>query len=189
LLAMLPAGLGRVARLGDGDRTVGILYRQANPGCRFHDLCWTASWRDEDPPEGLDCLIYDGVLAHFERPAATVRRHLDRLAPGGRVLVALPNIQHWAVIEGLLKGRPVAPESGGRLPVRLFTLDQALSALSEAGLGGFEIASCARADQNGAVLPDAMKAALRGVGVEPEAFAARSAAHLFVVRTQRQRVE
>ncbi|MBF0373212.1 MAG: hypothetical protein HQL39_07300, partial [Alphaproteobacteria bacterium] len=177
LLAMLPSGLRRVARLGDGDHTVGLRYRQANPGCRFHDLRWTESWRDDDLPDDLDCLIYDGAPP---RSAAVIARHLEKLAPDGYVLASLPNIQHWRVIEALLKGRP--PEA------RLFSLDQALDALRGAGLRRFEIASCARADQNGAV-PDAMKTALAAVGVEPQAFAARAAAHLFIVRAQRQRIE
>lgn len=168
LLGLLPPGLGRVARMG-GEAPLGTLYRRAHPACDWSDLAPGAE------PEGrVDALVYDDVLGELERPLAILHRDLAHLGGDGVVLASLPNPQHLAVIEGLLRGRPE--------PVRLFTLDHALALLGRAGLKRFEVASCVRGTQNGAPLLGALAPALEAAGVARDAFAARAAAHHFVIR-------
>jgi SAM-dependent methyltransferase len=61
----------------------------------------------EVPPvdsAGFDCLIFGDVLEHLVDPEDVLRRYRQLLAPGGVVLVSLPNIQHYSTIRSLLRG-------------------------------------------------------------------------------------
>ncbi|MBF0333060.1 MAG: glycosyltransferase [Alphaproteobacteria bacterium] len=191
LLGVMPPGLGRVAHLGLGDGAAGVFYRHRHPDCRYTGweadptLAERAGRRlgplmadPFDLPETVDCLVYEAAtLAGLPRPAATIARHLGHLAPNGRVLLVLPNPQHAAAVEGLLRGQP--PQAAP------FTLEQAVAVLKRAGLDRFEIASCVRPSQNAAGFLDTLAPALAAAGVDRDAFAARAAAHAFVIRAQR----
>ena len=61
----------------------------------------------EAPPvdaAGFDCLIFGDVLEHLVDPEDVLRRYRQLLAPGGVVLVSLPNIQHFSTVRSLLRG-------------------------------------------------------------------------------------
>ncbi|HOU59889.1 MAG TPA: class I SAM-dependent methyltransferase [Kiritimatiellia bacterium] len=58
------------------------------------------------PEQAFDCIILGHVLEHVEDPAGIVRRAKSWLAPGGRILAAVPNARSLhrqaAVLMGLL---------------------------------------------------------------------------------------
>jgi SAM-dependent methyltransferase len=63
-------------------------------------------------PGSLDCLLFGDVLEHLLNPEEVLRRYRDLLAPGGLVLVSVPNIQHFSVIKNLLRGDFMYQPSG-----------------------------------------------------------------------------
>ncbi len=84
-----------------------------------------------------DVVVALDVLGWVRDPAALLRRAADDLlAPGGWIVVSLPNVAHASVRLGLLTGRfgPGSPLSGGRVPLRLFDASAAGELLADAGL-------------------------------------------------------
>ena len=44
----------------------------------------------------FDCIIYGDVLEHLRDPWALLAIQVTRLAPGGVVLICMPNVEHWS---------------------------------------------------------------------------------------------
>jgi 2-polyprenyl-3-methyl-5-hydroxy-6-metoxy-1,4-benzoquinol methylase len=86
-------------------------------------------------PGSFDCLIYCDVLEHLVDPWATLARHRPLLAPGGTLLVSLPNVQFVGVIAGLLRGRWEYRQRGimDRTHLRFFTRRSAAAMIACAG--------------------------------------------------------
>lgn len=59
-----------------------------------------------------DVVMFADVLEHLRDPAAVLRRCHGLLAPGGALLVSIPNIAHHTVRWNLLRGRFDYTESG-----------------------------------------------------------------------------
>lgn len=55
--------------------------------------------------ERFDLVTYGDVLEHLLEPQAVLRETKNVLAPGGRVLICLPNIAYWTMRLKLLMGR------------------------------------------------------------------------------------
>lgn len=86
------------------------------------------AWVDEVEPHGpFDVVILADVLEHLLEPGATLERVRGEriLAPGGRVVVSIPNVAHEAVVANLLLGRfPYTPTGLlDRTHIRFFTRD------------------------------------------------------------------
>lgn len=86
--------------------------------------------------ETFDTLIFADVLEHIPWPLGVLRHYLRLLAPGGSVIVSLPNVGLWSVRFGLLAGRWEYQETGvlDRTHLRFFTRKTAKWLLEEAGL-------------------------------------------------------
>ena len=71
----------------------------------------------------FDALICSEVLEHLIDPAPTLRRLVTLLRPGGRVYASVPNITHWRIVLGLVRGRFDYEERGtmDRTHLRWFT--------------------------------------------------------------------
>jgi 2-polyprenyl-3-methyl-5-hydroxy-6-metoxy-1,4-benzoquinol methylase len=52
-----------------------------------------------------DTILFGDVLEHLIDPESVLRRASELLAPGGRVIVCLPNIAHWTIRASLLMGK------------------------------------------------------------------------------------
>lgn len=90
---------------------------------------------------------YDAVLAldvieHLPEPRTALRALAGLLAPGGRLVLSVPNVAHWSVRLGLLSGRFDYAETGilDRTHLRFFTKATLLETCAEAGLAVEEIA-------------------------------------------------
>ncbi len=46
---------------------------------------------------GADCWILGEVLEHMNDPWAVLTKIRSNMAPGGRVVAAIPNFQHWSI--------------------------------------------------------------------------------------------
>jgi 2-polyprenyl-3-methyl-5-hydroxy-6-metoxy-1,4-benzoquinol methylase len=87
-----------------------------------------------DPP--FDAIVCGDVLEHLAHPAPALRALARALAPGGAVVVSVPNVAHLWMRLSLLAGRFDYAERGilDRTHLRFFT-DRSLRALlAEAGL-------------------------------------------------------
>jgi 2-polyprenyl-3-methyl-5-hydroxy-6-metoxy-1,4-benzoquinol methylase len=85
--------------------------------------------------EQFDLVTYGDVLEHLVEPQAVLRETKNVLAPGGRVLISLPNIAYWTMRVKLLMGR-FEYESMGLLDythLRFFTVHTARKMIEQAG--------------------------------------------------------
>ncbi len=126
-------------------RTAGVeINREAAERARFHhavDEIQVGDVRDPasvDFPRGhFDLLVLSHVLEHLEDPAHVLRRALGWLSPGGRVLVALPNLRHYSVVHGLVVQGDFQYRQDGildRTHLRFYTRRSATRFLCEQGL-------------------------------------------------------
>jgi len=97
-----------------------------------------ADIENELPPvDGqFEVIIFADILEHLADPAAVFARFTALLAPGGLVVVSVPNVAHWYVRLNLLRGRFDYSQWGilDRTHQRFFTLRTARRFLEEAGL-------------------------------------------------------
>lgn len=153
-------GFGRSLRglLGPEARLVGIdpvpaaVARARSAG---FDEVWCGYFPDDMPddrpddgPGGtprFDLICFNDVLEHVNDPWSTLAACHRHLRPGGRVLAAIPNIQHGPTVWGLLRGRWEYADTGvlDRTHVRFFTRRTMLELFRGAG---FEVRTCAGAN-------------------------------------------
>jgi 2-polyprenyl-3-methyl-5-hydroxy-6-metoxy-1,4-benzoquinol methylase len=86
-------------------------------------------------PERYDAVLFLDVLEHLADPHTVLREARGLLRDGGVALVSLPNVAHWSMRLGLLRGRWRYAESGllDRTHLRFFTTATATELFSEAG--------------------------------------------------------
>jgi len=87
-----------------------------------------------DPP--YDCIIFGDILEHLVAPWAILRRFTDFLSPQGRIVASVPNVAHWSVITGLIRGRREYQERGllDRAHLRFFTRRSLVDLFAQADL-------------------------------------------------------
>jgi predicted O-linked N-acetylglucosamine transferase (SPINDLY family)/SAM-dependent methyltransferase len=191
LLAMVPLDAGKLVDVGCGDGAFAKAYRQRNPICNY-----TGIERDPAPAQaarphcdfvfqqdietagpdfwshvaGADCWILGEVLEHMNNPWTVLAKIRANMAPGGRVVTAIPNFQHWSVqarlnAGDLRYGKGHAMDQGQK---RLFTRGAMLDLLLQAG---FKIAGgSARIPEEPArekYLP-AIRLMAQASGIDPE---------------------
>jgi SAM-dependent methyltransferase len=90
--------------------------------------------------ERFDAIIFADVLEHLPWPVGVLQRYLQWLAPGGSVIISLPNVGLWSVRLAHLAGRWDYAETGvlDRTHLRFFTGRTARWMIGQAGL---EVAS------------------------------------------------
>ncbi|HZV22427.1 MAG TPA: class I SAM-dependent methyltransferase [Luteimonas sp.] len=114
----------------------------------------------------FDALLFGDVLEHLADPAATLRRCVQMLAPGGRIGISLPCATHGSIRAMLLGGRWDYGDYGllDRTHLRFFSREGAMELLAAAGL---------QAERVVAVLqPIDVVVREYGMPVRPEAIAA-----------------
>ncbi len=125
--------------LKDGFQVWGI---DRNPvtlrkAARYYQQTILADIESELPlPEGpFNVIIFADILEHLTNPAAVFAHFTELLAPGGLVVVSVPNVAHWYVRLNLLLGRFEYADRGilDRTHVRFFTLRSARRFLEDAG--------------------------------------------------------
>src|ERR1700728_4797083 len=115
LLSRIPLSARTILELGCGTGTLAAAYRPINPKARLlgieadpvaasqaaaHMDQVEAAAPDIDPlpfdvPDGIDCIILNGVLEHLRDPWGLVRRRAAALNPDGVMLICVPNVEYW----------------------------------------------------------------------------------------------
>jgi GT2 family glycosyltransferase/2-polyprenyl-3-methyl-5-hydroxy-6-metoxy-1,4-benzoquinol methylase len=133
-------GLGRALKAAQPGREVrGIEYvaEQAERARQVLDDVRTSGAESGLPAgwERPDCVIFADVLEHLVDPWTTLRTWRDALAPGGTLVVSLPNVLHRSVTFGALRGEWNYVEAGvlDRTHLRFFTRETAIAMLEGAG--------------------------------------------------------
>lgn len=110
---------------------------RAEAACR---RVFLGSLEDEDFLASLDGsydrILFGDVLEHLRQPEVTLRAITRMLAPGGRILVSLPNVAYWQLRWQLLRGRFEYQDSGlmDRTHLRFYTFESAVRLVEDAGL-------------------------------------------------------
>lgn len=88
------------------------------------------------PGGPYDVLIFADVLEHLPWPVGVLERYLQALAPGGSVIISLPNVGLWSVRFAHLFGQWNYEETGvlDRTHLRFFTRRTARWLIEQAGL-------------------------------------------------------
>jgi 2-polyprenyl-3-methyl-5-hydroxy-6-metoxy-1,4-benzoquinol methylase len=91
--------------------------------------------------EAFDAIVFGDVLEHLRDPLPVLRSVRDLLAPGGSVVISVPNIAHADIRLSLLQGRFNYRDLGllDVTHVRFFTRDNLRALLSDAGFVAVEV--------------------------------------------------
>ncbi|HVC54717.1 MAG TPA: class I SAM-dependent methyltransferase [Stellaceae bacterium] len=83
-----------------------------------------------------DCVLMLDVLEHVADTAGMLRLAAAKLSDDGVLVLCVPNVAHWSVVQGLLAGRWDYADQGilDRTHLRFFTLGSLHRAVEEAGL-------------------------------------------------------
>ena len=84
----------------------------------------------------FDLILLSDILEHLYDPEEVLRRHLSWVAPGGCVLISVPNIAIWNMRLALLVGRFEYQDTGtlDRTHIRYFTTQLFHAVRPKAGL-------------------------------------------------------
>lgn len=154
----LPAKVGRLLDIGCGTgATVAFVKEQravqwaggveivASEAARAKDVCdevWSTNIESDRIEQriaagSLDLVLCLDVLEHLVDPWSVVDRLSTLLAPGGRLIVSVPNIRNWKFIRNLLfKGDFNYRDSGllDRTHLRFFVRHTAIALAEHGGL-------------------------------------------------------
>ena len=86
--------------------------------------------------EQYDRIVLADVLEHLMRPGAVLEAAVGLLAPGGKIVISVPNVAHGALRLSLLQGRWAYRDTGllDRTHIRFFTRASIVELVHEAGL-------------------------------------------------------
>jgi 2-polyprenyl-3-methyl-5-hydroxy-6-metoxy-1,4-benzoquinol methylase len=136
-------GTGQLGRLlvSAGHRVTGLeLQPEAAEEARRY-LDWVETGDVEAigfpfAPASFDTILFADVLEHLVDPWRVLRQAVAVLAPAGRIIASIPNVQYIGVIAGLLRGRWRYRDRGilDRGHLRFFTLGTILDLFAGAGL-------------------------------------------------------
>jgi 2-polyprenyl-3-methyl-5-hydroxy-6-metoxy-1,4-benzoquinol methylase len=144
LLKSVPEGLGSVLEFGCSGGMLGKTYKQDNPDTVWHGVdihkpaidyaktmideawCMNANQlkaNDIMQKSQYDALVYGDVIEHLIAPEDSLPTHLKLLKSGGKVIICIPNVQHWSVMKHVLSGNWTYSDQGilDRTHLRFFT--------------------------------------------------------------------
>ncbi len=120
VVPFLPPGVGEVLEVGCGRGVTGA-YLQRTLGCRvtgveLHpEVAADAATRLHavlvgdlqtlEIPERFDAVLGCEIVEHLPEAADFLARAAELIRPGGRIVLSIPNVGHWSVVDDLLAGR------------------------------------------------------------------------------------
>lgn len=89
----------------------------------------------------FDVVVFGDVLEHLKDPLAALGQARALLAPGGAIVISIPNVAHGSVRLALLQGRWDYRDIGllDRTHIRFFTRSTLLALLRDAGLVAVDV--------------------------------------------------
>jgi SAM-dependent methyltransferase len=209
LLELIPPDARVVLDVGCGSGALGAAYRRRNGSVRLLgierdpgaaaiarqrlDQVFVGDVEDNPlpfgPGERIDCIIYGDVLQHLRDPWAVVRRQLHALVAGGAVLICIPNVEHWGLLERLFRGswgyEPSGLLDGGHL--RWFSRATVARDLEQSGLAIDEIRPRVFGQEQAKGFVEQFAPSLERLGVEAQAYFDRAAPLQYVIRAHKPR--
>jgi SAM-dependent methyltransferase len=132
----------------------------------------------------LDCIVYGDIIEHLREPWAVLRRHAEVLSDDGVMLICVPNMQHWSFADRLLRGTWKYEPNGllDETHLRWFSLETMREGLQAVGLVPHDVSPRVFDAAKAQEFASLMTPALVALGVDPAAFAQRSAPLQYVWR-------
>src|SRR5690606_32586304 len=156
LFDMIPATCKRVLEIGCASGRMGEAVKKRNQGVHYVgielveasakiaegrlDRVYVADVESFDwsvmAGKTFDCIVLGDVLEHLLEPGRIISEAARYLSPSGCVICCLPNVCHWSIISGLMKGRWDYADCGllDRTHLRFFTPDTFKELLKTCGL-------------------------------------------------------
>jgi SAM-dependent methyltransferase len=207
LLEKIPLSARTVLDVGCGQGALGADYLRRNPAARVLgiDIDATAIAQAKgrlaeavcgdveltpmpfEVPAGIDCIVYGDVLGHLADPWRVLAEQAKLLAPGGTVLVCMPNPENFLFVARLLSGNFDYEEQGlfDRNHLRWFTPRMMGQALMAAGLELADIAPRPIAREAAERFVTSLAPGLRGIGVDPAEYLQRATPLQFIWRARK----
>ena len=120
VVPFLPPGVQEVLEVGCGRGVTGA-YLQRRLGCRVTGVelhpqvaadaatrlhaVLVGDLQTLEIPERFDAVLGCEIVEHLPEAAAFLARAGELVRPGGRIVLSIPNVGHWSVVEDLLAGR------------------------------------------------------------------------------------
>ncbi len=123
-----------------------------------------------DLPDGLDCLVYTGILEQVNDPWAVIAAQAQALSHEGVVVMSLPNPAAWQGLERLLQGRA---EAGWLSPPAAFAPELVMRQLGRIGLTPCDIMESQVSRPLASPFLEAMAPALQALDIDFDTFAKR----------------
>jgi SAM-dependent methyltransferase len=205
LLLRIPLSARTILDVGCGAGELVAAYRAMNPRARLlgietdpiaasvaathmHQLVTTDPETGAFPfdvPDGIDCIIYNGILERLRDPWEVIRRHADALSPDGIMLICVPNIEHWRLTERLLRG---AWQDGDRQApaYHWFSLESVRDNLARAGLSVCDVTTREPDGDAAARFAASLALGLEALGVDPHEYAKRAAPSHLIWRVRKE---
>jgi hypothetical protein len=127
------------------------------------------------------------VLEHLRDPWGVLKRDAGLLAPGGTLLVCVPNLEHWSFAARLLAGSWRYEEMGlfDRTHLRWFTRDGMRDAILAAGLRPVETVPRIFDRDRAMDFAAKLQPGLQALGVNPDEWLRRSLPLQYVWRAMK----
>jgi SAM-dependent methyltransferase len=211
LLPRIPLTARTILDVGCGNGDLMAAYRRLNPNARLlgidRDAAAAATARrhmdyvaaadvETEPlpfalPDGIDCIIYNGILEHLRDPRALVRRHAQALNPDGVMVICVPNIDYWRTTEQQLRGirHDVAIRDSTAPLGAWLSLDGMTRELADVGLILCDVATREPDGESAGWFAEALAPSLAALGINPAEYTKRAAASHLILRVRREPVE
>ena len=188
LLDAIPSDAAVVVEIGCGTGGLGAAFKSRHPSCRLYGvelhaasaaiaaerldmvLCGNVDTLDLSFLQNqVDCLVYGDVLEHLIDPWAVLTRHRGLLAPRGRVVASIPNVQHWSLLDHLLRGGWTYGDHGilDDTHLRFFTLGSIHALFDRANLAIDSTIGLLASPAQAAAFVAKLGPALDALGIDP----------------------
>ena len=206
LLERIPLDAKIVLDVGCGNGALGAEYKRRNPAVLYlgidadADAARIAATRldrvaavdvEAEPLPfdcgPIDCIIYGDSLEHMRDPWSVMRRQAAALSENGSVLICMPNIEHWSLVERLLRGSWSYEEQGlfDRTHLRWFNVETTANAILEAGLVPQDVTPRIFDMAQAQDFIRHIRPALEALGVDPDNYLTRAAPIQHIWRARR----
>jgi 2-polyprenyl-3-methyl-5-hydroxy-6-metoxy-1,4-benzoquinol methylase len=207
LLNKIPLSCRTILDVGCAQGALGAAYLARNPNARVLGIDYDSQAIEHaarrlsevacvdveanpmpfEVPGGIDCIIYGDILEHLQDPWRLLKHHAAHLAPGGTVLVCMPNVEHWSFALKLLNGTFDYEDQGilDRTHLRWFTPRTMADALASAGLALSDVSPRPVNAEQAQQFASALAPGLRAIGVDPAEYLNRAAPMQFIWRANK----